>query len=343
MTQTKQRGARVTAVRILGLVVAMVLLVAGCSGNAASSVDTTTAGATASADCQALEAELETVTAERDALREGGEIAADAIRYEKSLETQALLVEIIGDPDAFGTEEEVLAALNEIAVDGAVMNDSAFGAAGVYAGWSNTLYGGLDSKIPTWVTWMCDDGLMGGSLWTWMGTARNGEPFELIGVDVSSFTDDGKAAHIDVDWPYEGAFVRDAVAKGNAVASVGVEQVVGVELPAAAAKALDNYGAAVVAADGEVMLNYVTDEFTFLSYGTDVQEREFWAAYVTKNYGSFSVESIGDRMVLGGGDTYVVSEPERATKPALVEGFSTYRLVNRDGEWLVDVHRFTGE
>ena len=130
---------------------------------------------------------------------------------------------------------------------------------------------------------------------------------------------------------------------GDTASSVETATSAPTALPAAAAGALDNYGAAVAAADGEAMLNYVTDDFAFLSYGTDVLEREFWAAYVTKNYGSFSVENIGEPMVLGGGDTYIVSEPERATKPALVEGFSTYRLVNRDGEWLVDVHRFTGE
>lgn len=116
-----------------------------------------------------------------------------------------------------------------------------------------------------------------------------------------------------------------------------------VDLPAGAAEALDNYTEAVLAADGDAMLDYVTDDFTFLSYGTDVQEREFRADYVTAYYGNFQVETIGDQTVVGSGDTYIVSVPERATTPAVAEGFSTIRLVEYDGTWLVDVHRFVGE
>ena len=116
-----------------------------------------------------------------------------------------------------------------------------------------------------------------------------------------------------------------------------------VELPAAAAEALANYTDAVLAADGDAMLDYVTDDFAFLSYGTDVQEREFRADYVTKYYGNMEVEIIGDQTVVGGGDTYIVSVPERATTPALAEGISVVRLVESDGVWLVDVHRFVGE
>ncbi|MCL1692258.1 MAG: hypothetical protein M3096_01100 [Actinomycetia bacterium] len=114
-------------------------------------------------------------------------------------------------------------------------------------------------------------------------------------------------------------------------------------LPAGAVEALDRYTEAVLAADGDVMLDYVTDDFAFLSYGTDVQEREFRADYVTKNYGNFEVEVIGDQTVVGGGDTYIVSVPERATTPVVAEGISVVRLVESDGTWLVDVHRFVGE
>ena len=116
-----------------------------------------------------------------------------------------------------------------------------------------------------------------------------------------------------------------------------------VELPAEAAEALDKYGEAVTAADGEAMLGCVTDGFTFLSYGNDVQERDFRAEYVTANYGSFKMEILGTPMVLGSGDTYIVAEPERVTKPAWVSGFSLIRLKQVDGVWLVDAHRFIGE
>ncbi|MEN8235920.1 MAG: hypothetical protein ABFR89_13470 [Actinomycetota bacterium] len=116
-----------------------------------------------------------------------------------------------------------------------------------------------------------------------------------------------------------------------------------VELPEGAAEALANYTDAVLAADGDAMLDYVTDDFAFLSYGTDVQEGEFRADYVTRYYGNFEVEVIGDQTVVGGGDTYIVSVPERATTPALAEGISVIRLVESNGAWLVDVHRFVGE
>jgi hypothetical protein len=87
----------------------------------------------------------------------------------------------------------------------------------------------------------------------------------------------------------------------------------------------------------------VTDDFTFLSYGTDVQEREFRADYVTENYGSFTVEEIDDRTVVGGGDEYIFSVPERATTPIVAEGISVVKIVNVDGTWLIQAHRFLGE
>jgi hypothetical protein len=117
-----------------------------------------------------------------------------------------------------------------------------------------------------------------------------------------------------------------------------------VDLPAGAAEALDNYSEAVLSADGEAMLRFVTEDFAFLSYGTDVQEREYRADYVTSYYADFDVKSIGDSMVLGNGSTYIVATPESATASSgMVEGFSTIRIVQVDGVWLVDVHRFTGE
>ncbi len=158
-------------------------------------------------------------------------------------------------------------------------------------------------------------------------------------------------------WPQEGEIMRKRIvpfamallllgvtgcsssdSSATETTSVGV-----VELPAGAAEALANYTDAVLAADGDAMLDYVTDNFTFLSYGTDVQEREFRADYVTKNYGNFEVEVIGDQTVVGGDETYIVSIPERATTPVVAEGISVVRLVESDGTWLVDVHRFVGE
>lgn len=124
------------------------------------------------------------------------------------------------------------------------------------------------------------------------------------------------------------------------------------ELPSEAAEVIDSYTETLIAGDGEAMLAYVTDGFTFLSYGTDVQEREFRATYVTQFYGplDFTVEEIGERTVVGGGgdgdgdgDEYIVSVPERAVTPAIADGISVLRIVNDDGVWLIDAHRFLGE
>ena len=116
-----------------------------------------------------------------------------------------------------------------------------------------------------------------------------------------------------------------------------------IELPAEAATAYDEYTAAALAADGDAMLAFVTDDFTFLSYGTDVQERDFRADYVTQNYGNFQLEEIGDRVVVGGGSEYIVAIPERATTPLVADGISVVKLVEVDGNWLVQSHRFLGE
>lgn len=205
MTQTKRSVGRVAGVRILGLIVGIGLLAVGCTSSTTASDETVPIDPTISAEYQALEAELQTVTAERNALSEDAALAAN--RYEKSLATQALLVEIIDDPDAFGTKDEVLAALDGIAAEGAVMDDTAFGAVQIPQAWANTLYGNLDAVIETSVTWMSDDGTNSGSLWTWIGTAGNGEPFELIGVDLTNYNDESQVTEILMDWPYDGAFV----------------------------------------------------------------------------------------------------------------------------------------
>jgi hypothetical protein len=116
-----------------------------------------------------------------------------------------------------------------------------------------------------------------------------------------------------------------------------------VELPAAAAEAYENYTEALLDANGDAMLNYVTAEFTFLSYGTDVQEREFRADYVTTYYKNFAIEETGERTVVGGGDTYIFSVPERVTTPVQADGISVVKMVEIDGIWLVESHRFLGE
>jgi len=48
---------------------------------------------------------------------------------------------------------------------------------------------------------MCDDGSQAGSLWTWVGEAQSGEPFELIGINLDKLDD--------------ADYVRDSFATGN--------------------------------------------------------------------------------------------------------------------------------
>jgi hypothetical protein len=136
--------------------------------------------------------------------------------------------------------------------------------------------------------------------------------------------------------------LADITVERDALAAEADSEVV--DLPAGAAEALDSYTNTLLAADGEAMLAFVTEDFAFLSYGTDVQEREYRAGYVTSYYANFDVKTIGDPMVLGSSDTYIVAIPESATASSgVAEGFSTIRIIQDDGAWLVDVHRFTGE
>ena len=67
----------------------------------------------------------------------------------------------------------------------------------------------------TRVTWRADDGSSGGSRWVWSGTAENGEPFELIGVNPDSVDDDGLLPYSLVDWPYPAETVRASIASGG--------------------------------------------------------------------------------------------------------------------------------
>jgi hypothetical protein len=98
--------------------------------------------------------------------------------------------------------------------------------------------------------------------------------------------------------------------------------------------------------DTEAMLDYVTEDFTFQSYG-EVNSLAQYRAYINQYYENvnFNIESTGDRVAVGGGDTYIVSEPGLVTwngNPG-VRGFSVVTLVESDGTWLVKQIRWIGE
>jgi hypothetical protein len=206
------------------LLVAALLLTIGCTSSDPTSseeylaLEQAIAGANQeAADAkQAMadaEAELDQVTAERDAL--AMEISVGAARFEKSAANAARVEAIIDDPDEVGTREEVLDELTTLATPDAVMDDTAFGSVPIRQAWSNTLWGS-DATIKTWVTWMCADGSQAGSLWTWAGESpTTGASFELIGVNLDDYDDEGRVTYSLVDWPYDRAYVREAFASGN--------------------------------------------------------------------------------------------------------------------------------
>lgn len=116
-----------------------------------------------------------------------------------------------------------------------------------------------------------------------------------------------------------------------------------VELPAEALEVYEEYTEALRSADGEAMLEFVTDDFTWLSYGTNLMEAEDRADYVTANYGDFEVEEIDERTVVGSDDEYIFSVAERATTPFVADGISLVQMEKIDGTWFLSAHRFLGE
>ena len=160
-----------------------------------------------------LGAQLDTVTAERDALL--AEAEAAAARYDKANTTQQLIYDIIADPAALGTQEEVLDLLDGLAAPGTVYGDDVFGSTSWRSGWRNTLFGSIDATIHTWLSWLSEDGSVGGSMWTWSGSALNGEPFDLQGIELSTYDEQGLLDSVTVYYPYEDTEVRLRINRGN--------------------------------------------------------------------------------------------------------------------------------
>lgn len=113
------------------------------------------------------------------------------------------------------------------------------------------------------------------------------------------------------------------------------------EVPAEVNQLLDDYTAALEAADGDAVLGYVTDEFTWTSDVVSDQDRDAYATSVA-NYVDFSVETIADRTAVGNENWYVVASPDEVSAArASDEGMSIYRVVRSGDAWLIDLHRFT--
>ena len=194
--------------RVRGFVgtLALVTLVTGACSTATAATE----------DREELQRRLDEVTAERDAL--AAEDAKAAARYEAAEANQEALLALIEDPTAFGSEEEVLDLLDSMATPDIVSGDLAFGgtSTGLWRiGWRNTLFNNTDATVHTWRAWLSEDGSVGGSLWSWIGTAQNGEPFTLEGLELSRFSDDGLYSEVVMLYPYEDDEVRRRFREGG--------------------------------------------------------------------------------------------------------------------------------
>jgi hypothetical protein len=191
--------------RIFAILLVITFGVAACSSDPTSSDEYQEL-----ADQLALsEQELSAVSSQRDSLLADKERAER--RFELSNETIDAVGEIVSDPSAFGTEDEVLELLSRYFAPGATTHDLAYGEIETIAGWRNTLFGGqVDAVTTEWHNWVCEDGSQGGSLWTWEGTNFLGQPFELIGVSIQRFNDEGLGTGNTVMWPYPDEYVWQA-------------------------------------------------------------------------------------------------------------------------------------
>lgn len=143
----------------------------------------------------------------------GSDETSDEERYEASRATLDEIEALLDDPSQVGTEEEVAAAIAAHATEDAVMYDTAFPAEISYEeSFYNTLYAGtMDATLDVTHSWLSEDGSQGGALWLWSGTNAAGNPFEVAGISLIDFDENGKVAYELVTYPYASEYVREAV------------------------------------------------------------------------------------------------------------------------------------
>lgn len=174
---------------------------------------------TTSDEYQALEQELAVAQAGLDDVEQSG----SSERHDRALVVMNEIMELLEDPEAFGTEDEVADLLGAHATDTAVMDDDVFGAVGYRQAFFNTLYGGTtDAHIEVYDSWISADGAQGGFLWMWSGTNAAGHPFELAGISLIEFAEDGRISYELVTYPYPDDYVREAfLGDGTPTGSTG--------------------------------------------------------------------------------------------------------------------------
>jgi hypothetical protein len=187
-----------TASRTVTALVVTALLVGGV---AACSTDEST---------QSLQDQLASVQAERDEL--AARLDAQATRHEASVATIEAVEEILANQDSYDSEDAVVDALAALATPDAKMDDEVFGAVNYRQGWYNTLFGGaMDAKIDVYHHWLSEDGSQGGSLWVWYGDNMQGNPFELAGISLMDYDEQGRLTNEFVTYPYPDEYVDEAV------------------------------------------------------------------------------------------------------------------------------------
>ena len=168
-----------------------------------------TSGCSQSDSTGAVEEQLAEVTAERDALLDRE--SAQQQRHDRALATLDEVTAMLNDPESVGSEEDVVDAIARHSTETAVMDDDVFGRVSYRDGFYNTLYGGaVDARIDAYDWWVSEDGSQGGVLWIWYGINKAGNPFELVGLSLQEFSDDGRIVYELVTYPYSDDYVRNA-------------------------------------------------------------------------------------------------------------------------------------
>ena len=113
-------------------------------------------------------------------------------------------------------------------------------------------------------------------------------------------------------------------------------------VPAGVMSSIEGFNEAGSSYDTESMRTYLTDDLTWQSTGP-VQPLDGFLAYVDANWENvqFRHEATDEPVIRPDGEAYVVEEPGLATAVNLeMVGTSVYRVVESDGEWLIQEYRW---
>ncbi|MDH3300580.1 MAG: hypothetical protein OES24_08755 [Acidimicrobiia bacterium] len=158
-----------------------------------------------------LASDLEEATAELDQVRADPTPDRPSDRYERALANQTAIMDILQSPESYGTEEDIADRLGELAAPGAQMVDDVFGGVSYRTAFMNTLFSGAtDAKIAVYDSWLSNDGSQGGFLWVWYGKNSAGNDFELVGISLDDYDEDGLIANEYVSYPYSDSYVQEA-------------------------------------------------------------------------------------------------------------------------------------